>query len=41
LAEITLAGERGQGLVGAEFDHAEGPLDYVSPELLERWETPR
>ena len=25
-------------MIGAEFDHEEGPKDYVSPELIERME---
>ena len=41
LAEITLDRERGHAVVAAEFDHEEGPRDYVSPELIERREKPR
>ncbi len=36
LAEITLDRERGHAVVAAEFDHEEGPGDYVPDELLER-----
>jgi hypothetical protein len=41
LAEITLDRERGHTFVGAEFDHEEGPGDYVPSELLERRSRPR
>ena len=41
LAEITLDRERGHAVVAAEFEHEEGPQDYVPPELLERREKPR
>jgi hypothetical protein len=41
LAEITLDRERGHAVVAAEFEHEEGPGDYVRPELLERREKPR
>jgi hypothetical protein len=41
LAEITLGRERGHLVVAAEFEHEEGPKDYVSPELIERRERPR
>jgi hypothetical protein len=41
LAEITLDRERGHAISAAEFDHEEGPKDYVPPELLERREKPR
>ena len=41
LAEITLDRERGHALIGAEFDHEEGPKDYVSADLLERRSRPR
>jgi hypothetical protein len=41
LAEITLDRERGHAFVGAEFDHEEGPGDYVPDELLERRSRPR
>ena len=41
LAEITLDRERGHAVVSAEFDHEEGPRDYVSPELIDRRERPR
>jgi hypothetical protein len=39
LAEVTLDHERGHA--ASEFDHEEGPGDYVSPELLERRSRPR
>jgi hypothetical protein len=39
LAEVTLDRERGHALL--EYDHEEGPRDYVSPELLERRNRPR
>ena len=41
LAMITLDRERGHTVIGAEFDHEEGPKDYVSPELIERREKER
>jgi hypothetical protein len=41
LAEITLDHERGHALASAEFEHDEGPRDYVPPELLERRSRPR
>jgi len=41
LAEITLDRERGHTFIASEFDHEEGPRDYVSPELLERRSRPR
>src|SRR5439155_21909496 len=43
LAEITLERERRHAseLVAAEFDHEEGPRDYVSPEAMERRGKPR
>jgi hypothetical protein len=41
LAEVTLDRERGHTLTSLEFDHEEGPKDYVSPELLERRNRPR
>ena len=41
LAEITLGLERGHTLTAAEFDHEEGPEDYVPAELIERREKPR
>jgi hypothetical protein len=41
LAEITLDRERGHTFMAAEFDHEEGPRDYVSAELLERRSRPR
>jgi hypothetical protein len=41
LAEITLERERGHVTVGAEFDHEEGPGDYVPDELLDRRSRPR
>ena len=41
LAEITLDRERGHAVVAAEFDHEEGPGDYVPDELLERRSKPR
>jgi hypothetical protein len=41
LAEITLDRERGHALIAGEFDHEEGPRDYVSPDLLERRSRPR
>jgi len=41
LAEITLERERGHAVVGGEFDHEEGPKDYVPVELLERRGKPR
>jgi hypothetical protein len=43
LAEITLERERGHAsaLVSAEYDHEEGPADYVTPESIERRGKPR
>ncbi len=41
LAEITLDRERGHTFIASEFDHEEGPRDYVSAELLERRSKPR
>jgi Ni/Fe-hydrogenase subunit HybB-like protein len=41
LAEITLDRERGHTLTSAEFDHEEGPGDYVPDALLERRSRPR
>jgi hypothetical protein len=43
LAEITLERERGHtsARISAEFEHEESPKDYVSPESIERRETPR
>jgi hypothetical protein len=41
LAEITLDRERGHAITSAEFEHDEGPRDYVPPELLERRSRPR
>jgi hypothetical protein len=41
LAEITLDRERGHAVAAAEFEHEEGPGDYVAPELIERREKPR
>ncbi|HEU5040546.1 MAG TPA: hypothetical protein VFT84_06985 [Gemmatimonadales bacterium] len=41
LAEITLDRERGHAVIAAEFDHEEGPRDYVAPELVERREKDR
>jgi hypothetical protein len=41
LAEITLNRERGHAITSAEFEHEEGPRDYVSPDLLERRSRPR
>jgi hypothetical protein len=41
LAEITLDRERGHATVSAEFEHEEGPGDYVPDELLERRSRPR
>jgi hypothetical protein len=41
LAEITLDRERGHAVIAAEFEHDEGPRDYVPPELIERREKPR
>jgi hypothetical protein len=41
LAQITLDHERGHALASSEFEHEEGPRDYVSPELLERRSRPR
>jgi len=41
LAEITLDRERGHAVMAAEFDHEEGPKDYVPADLIERREKPR
>jgi hypothetical protein len=41
LAEITLERERGHAVIAGEFDHEEGPKDYVPTELLERRGRPR
>jgi len=41
LAEITLDRERGHHTIAAEFEHEEGPTDYVAPELVERREKDR
>jgi Ni/Fe-hydrogenase subunit HybB-like protein len=41
LAEITLDRERGHATAAAEFDHEEGPGDYVPDALLERRSRPR
>jgi hypothetical protein len=41
LAEITLDRERGHALTSAEFEHEEGPGDYVPDELLDRRSRPR
>jgi Ni/Fe-hydrogenase subunit HybB-like protein len=41
LAEITLNKERGHAITSAEFEHEEGPRDYVSPDLLDRRSRPR
>ncbi|HJR15804.1 MAG TPA: hypothetical protein VJ808_03040 [Gemmatimonadales bacterium] len=41
LAEITLDRERGHAVTSLEYEHEEGPGDYVSPELLERRSRPR
>ena len=41
LAEITLDRERGHHVSAAEFEHEEGPRDYVAPELVERREKDR
>jgi hypothetical protein len=41
LAEITLNRERHHATVAPEFDHEEGPGDYVPDELLERRSRPR
>jgi Ni/Fe-hydrogenase subunit HybB-like protein len=41
LARVTLDRERGHAVLAAEFDHEEGPKDYVAPELIERRERPR
>ena len=41
LAEITLDRERGHTMTSLEFDHEEGPGDYVSPEVLDRRSRPR
>ena len=41
LAEITLDRERGHAITAAEFEHDEGPGDYVPDSLLERRSRPR
>jgi Ni/Fe-hydrogenase subunit HybB-like protein len=41
LAEITLDRERGHTVTAAEFEHDEGPGDYVPDSLLERRGRPR
>jgi hypothetical protein len=41
LAEITLDRERGHTVTAAEFEHDEGPGDYVPDSLLERRDRPR
>jgi hypothetical protein len=41
LAEITLDHERGHAVTSSEFEHEEGPKDYVPPDLLERRSRPR
>ena len=41
LAEITLDRERGHAITAAEFEHDEGPGDYVPDALLERRSRPR
>jgi hypothetical protein len=41
LAEITLDRERGHATAAAEFEHEEGPGDYVPDALLERRSRPR
>jgi len=41
LAEITLERERHHATTNPEFDHEEGPGDYVPDELLERRSRPR
>jgi hypothetical protein len=41
LAEITLDRERGHLHASPEFDHEEGPEDYVPPGLIERRERER
>jgi Ni/Fe-hydrogenase subunit HybB-like protein len=41
LAEITLDRERGHTVTAAEFEHDEGPGDYVPDSLLERMGRPR
>jgi hypothetical protein len=41
LAEITLDRERGHAIAAAEFEHEEGPQDYVAAELVERRERDR
>jgi hypothetical protein len=41
LAEITLDRERGHAVVAAEFEHEEGPGDYVPDALLDRRSRPR
>lgn len=41
LAEVTLDRERSHAVAAAEFDHEEGPKDYVAPDLVERREKER
>jgi hypothetical protein len=41
LAEITLDRERGHAAIAGEFDHEEGPGDYVPADVLERRSRPR
>jgi hypothetical protein len=41
LAEITLNRERGHTITSLEFDHEEGPGDYVPADLVERRTKPR
>ena len=41
LAEITLDRERGHAVSASEFEHEEGPGDYVADALLERRSRPR
>ncbi|HEY9015869.1 MAG TPA: hypothetical protein VIM84_12495, partial [Gemmatimonadales bacterium] len=41
LAEITLDRERGHAVSAAEFEHEEGPGDYVPDALLDRRSRPR
>ena len=41
LAEITLDHERVHAVASSEFEHEEGPRDYVPAELLERRSRPR
>ena len=41
MAEITLDRERAHLHAAPEYDHEEGPGDYVPPELIERRERER